>query len=251
MKKIMFDNLAIEVTRRCNMHCDHCMRGLAQAKDLSIATIHALLDQCASIDSLTFTGGEPTLNLPIIRETLKYCKKHRIPVYSFYLVTNGKKVTTAFLRLMIDWYAYCIECGGDEECSGIAISRDMFHEKVPYHNIALLKALGFYGDEDKTTDFTKVQLLNLGNARALTNVREPVRTDEIEVSCEPDNNLRVQDVSIALTVDGDLLSDCDYEYTDTDALWICRAEDASMIFEKIATNPQFNWKNQTRKKATA
>ena len=246
MKKIIFDMLALEVTRRCNMNCAHCLRGNAENKDLLPETLHTVLRQTESVGELTFTGGEPTLNLPIIRETLRYCKKNHIPVYSFYLVTNGKKISQEFLMLMIEWYAYCVECGGDDESIGVALSKDKYHEPIDMHNEMMLKALGFYRPEDKHVDYNKYAPINLGKARSLPNTRED-RTvfDEIDVT-EENGYLRVSDRTILITTEGDILAECDYEYSDPDSVWICRAENASATFKKIMSNPSFNWKKQKR-----
>lgn len=243
--KLSFDSLAIEVTRKCNMCCAHCLRGEAENKDLNPNDLHQLLDQTSFIGTLTFTGGEPTLNLPVIAETLRYCKEHTIPVYDFYLVTNGKKITSEFLVLMIEWYAYCLECGGDGECSGVALSKDMYHEPINPHNESMLRGLGFYRPADKQTDYKKYFPINLGNARNLDNTKDPVHLEEIEVTHE-DESLRVAEATITLTAEGDLLADCDYEYEDPDILWICNVKDAIQTFERMASDPNFDWRNQSR-----
>jgi hypothetical protein len=230
------------------MHCAHCLRGQAENKDLSPEYLHQLLDQTDSIGSLAFTGGEPTLNLPIIAETLRYCKKHKIPVYDFYLVTNGKKITSQFLTLMIKWYAYCLECGGASECSGVALSKDIYHEPINRHNEMMLQGLGFYRPEDKSRDYTKYPPLNLGNARQLAQTNEPLRLEEIDAEKEGDT-IRIIDTTVTLTAEGDLLSECDYEYSDPYSVWICNVKDAASTFNKICSDPDFNWHNQTRKVA--
>ena len=68
------NNVFIEVTRRCNMCCAHCLRGDAESIDIQEKYIDAFLDNFekgAYISSLTFTGGEISLNIPAIRYTLK------------------------------------------------------------------------------------------------------------------------------------------------------------------------------------
>lgn len=63
MDKITFENLTIELTRRCNMKCGHCLRGEAQEVDIDRKYIDSLLDQTELIGGMFFTGGEPTLAL--------------------------------------------------------------------------------------------------------------------------------------------------------------------------------------------
>ena len=43
-----------------------------------------------TLDGIVFSGGEPSLNLDAIEYTLEVCKKNRIPVDAFYIVTNSK-----------------------------------------------------------------------------------------------------------------------------------------------------------------
>lgn len=58
--KLNIYNLVLEVTRRCNMCCAHCLRGEAQNMDMQKETIDKLLDQTDSISMVTFSGGEPS-----------------------------------------------------------------------------------------------------------------------------------------------------------------------------------------------
>ena len=71
MKKMRIysaNSVFIEVTRRCNMCCAHCLRGDAENIDIQEKYIDAFLDSFekgACISSLTFTGGEISLNYVI------------------------------------------------------------------------------------------------------------------------------------------------------------------------------------------
>ena len=103
------------------------MRGNAENEDLNLDKFAAFIKDVDSIGSVTFTGGEPTLNINAIKFVLHMCKALEIPVYNFYIVTNGKEITAEFLNAMIDWYVYCIECGGEPELCGVALSQDEFH----------------------------------------------------------------------------------------------------------------------------
>ena len=108
------NNVFIEVTRRCNMCCAHCLRGDAESIDIQEKYIDAFLDNFekgAYISSLTFTGGEISLNIPAIRYTLKAVKERGIAVGSFYMVTNGKAVDKMADLAMesLEWWAYCDE----------------------------------------------------------------------------------------------------------------------------------------------
>lgn len=244
MKKVHVQNLAIETTRRCNMQCAHCLRGPAQNKDMPYRFVRSMLDQCASINEIVFTGGEPTLNVDIIKDTLEYCKKQEIPVNYVYVVTNGKTVPDAFLHVMIDWFVYCMRYDDEaEEFMGVSLSHDAFHEKIPSENIAKLKALSFFRTDDHEMKENHQTLQLLGRAVDLKAdgyekatfhppIRETLNSDMIS-DYGSDGNLVVDDITLALTVDGDVLQGCDYQYDQTEDLTLCHVEDFAKTIERI------------------
>lgn len=61
-------DVAIELTGRCNLKCEHCLRGPAQRKDISRETLLAFFQAVDSIDTLTLTGGEPSLVPHLIQD---------------------------------------------------------------------------------------------------------------------------------------------------------------------------------------
>ena len=63
MEKVSYGNLMIEVTRKCNLKCKHCMRGDAQNFELSYEAIDNLLDRMNGVQMLAFTGGEPPVSV--------------------------------------------------------------------------------------------------------------------------------------------------------------------------------------------
>ena len=142
--KYAFDELVIEVTRRCNMGCAHCLRGEAENIDVSFNKLSKLASVADNIGQVCFTGGEPSLAVMEMRFFRELCERRGIPVYGFYVVTNGKEVTKEFLMEMLSWYAYCISCGADAESCGLALSKDQFHEKIPAKNEQLLRGLAFF-----------------------------------------------------------------------------------------------------------
>ncbi len=64
--QIRFKNLMLEVTRKCNMQCAHCMRGEQEDSSLSSNTIEKIFSQTSKIKHLTLTGGEPSLEPDVI-----------------------------------------------------------------------------------------------------------------------------------------------------------------------------------------
>ena len=145
-------SLILEVTRKCNLHCAHCLRGGAQCVDMSKSTIDKLMPMLGKVSSVTFTGGEPSLNTGIIEYFFKRFEETHSYVPSFFVATNGigKERQLELCRILMEVYANMDE--GDRECCGLAISRDEFHDDSDVCNIA--KALCFY---DNSKDMSNQQ----------------------------------------------------------------------------------------------
>src|SRR6056297_2975705 len=89
--------LILELTRRCNMACKHCLRGKQQTEDMSRKTVHDFFSQIDCIQGLTLSGGEPSIAPHVIQEVAKEITMAGVDVQNFYIVTNGKVVSDAFL----------------------------------------------------------------------------------------------------------------------------------------------------------
>lgn len=61
--KYQYDELMIEITRKCNLQCAHCLRGDAQNITMSKEVIDKIFEDAADCKQLLFTGGEPLLAL--------------------------------------------------------------------------------------------------------------------------------------------------------------------------------------------
>lgn len=249
MDKIEFlGALSVEVTRRCNMHCAHCLRGEAENENLMPGLVDKLLDYTQVISDLTITGGEPSIALDQIDEVIDSLKHHDVPLYSFYCVTNGKENTLPFTQRMLELYAHCMEYGGEPECSGVALSKDRFHEEIPPINEQLLRGLTVFR-EDKM-HFEKQQIIipmgraaNLptdgirllpaetciGRMHGINITHEPVyvRTDD------NGNRIITVDSNIGLTVNGDLIGEVDYAYDDMDDLIIGNVNDMPKVIRNL------------------
>lgn len=123
MDKIYISELVIETTRRCNMACYHCLRGESEDIDQRKEHIDDLLDQVDNIGNVTFSGGEPSLNVPIIQYFLDACIKRQIDINIFYIATNGFSIQEDFIIICIKLYAYCQE----KEYCQVEVSNDYYH----------------------------------------------------------------------------------------------------------------------------
>lgn len=89
MEKVVFNQLTIEVTRRCNMACGHCLRGDAENVDLTGLDIDSILDQAEAVGRLIITGGEPTLNMGAIQHIANGIARRGIPLMRAQIITNA------------------------------------------------------------------------------------------------------------------------------------------------------------------
>jgi len=145
---ICIDNLVIEVTRRCNANCDHCLRGEAQDVSIDHADLYKLFAQVREIRTITLSGGEPSLAVERIRFIRRLLQKKKIPVSDFYIVTNALQVNREFVKEMLEWWLMC----SDNEMSQVSISNDEFHPEADEEQVKLLHALKFTSFREPTAE---------------------------------------------------------------------------------------------------
>ena len=158
MRELYIKNLCIEITRRCNMRCTHCMRGDAESVDIPLKHISNLLRHVRHIRHFNITGGEPSLNVRAIRHILERVRAYGITVNDFYIVTNGSATSRSeeFIEACAALYEYQEE---KEQDSGhmLEMSDDRFHD--PAEHAATLAALSPYpfsesGDRPSVSSFS-------------------------------------------------------------------------------------------------
>jgi len=131
------------------MKCAHCLCGDAQNVDIHNDYILALLKYIGEIKCLTFTGGEPSLNVPAIRFTFDLIRRRKIKVHRFHIVTNGShsSIGSDFIEICRKLYDYQIKCGDDEEDLEdiLFLSNDKYHDSTHHDEVnAVLSKLPFY-----------------------------------------------------------------------------------------------------------
>jgi MoaA/NifB/PqqE/SkfB family radical SAM enzyme len=207
------NELVIEITRRCNLACQHCLRGDPQNVDISNETIDKALESITSIGTLTFTGGEPSLAVDRIRYIYEQIKAKSIQLYGFYVITNGKIASRELMNVLIDFYTL-IGCPDAEDYNaGLVISKDQYHEQELYDEERkaaenLYKALSFYRPEDKNHRID--YLINEGRARGMGH-----REVSLETLCvETDKKGKPERVegTIYINALGDVITSCDMSF---------------------------------------
>lgn len=88
----------IEVTKKCNLHCQHCapMAGKSFSNELTLREIEKVIDDLKKLGVLTiiFTGGEPFLRQDFL-EILEYTYKKGLAIS---ILTNGSLIDSGILN---------------------------------------------------------------------------------------------------------------------------------------------------------
>jgi len=217
MDKLRIYNLAVEVTRRCNAECEHCLRGDRESLDLNMVYIESLFKRVEYINCITFTGGEPTLATNQIHNILRLAEKYEVDVGSFYIVTNAIRVPDSFLLACIKWYCYC----SDNEITQVVWSNDDFHE-LPDEGVKRLQALGF--TSPKYSSAAPSPYANVINEGRGVNFGHD-RHSRTSVEIEDDNEINGD---LYLNVKGKLVDGCDWSYASQEDHTICCAGKLSL-----------------------
>lgn len=160
-EKTAIDYLSVEITRKCQLKCAHCMKGEAQNIDMSVEVIDKLLESVVSIGTLLFTGGEPTMNLQGMKYFLDVIKSKGISLNKLQIITNGCETSEDVIALIQDYYNYITyDKTYGKHMIMVEISNDVYHEKC---DATPKKGYDFY--KKKLEDYPKIliALYNFGN----------------------------------------------------------------------------------------
>lgn len=118
---LYLDSVVIETTRNCNLECPHCLRGPRQSISMKREYLHKFLTQVDYINTVTFTGGEPTL--PTGLRTIGWFLEKAPSVGNFYIVTNGNVSRRKLPEILHHLWNRCEE----NEISSVDVSEDKYH----------------------------------------------------------------------------------------------------------------------------
>jgi organic radical activating enzyme len=174
-----------------------------QIKDIQSRYIDEIFKKVGRINSLTVGGGEPSLNVSALEYICYFAKKRKVEIDNFYVVTNGKVVSDNFIKAIFDLYLMC----KDNEYSGLALSVDKYHEKVPADNIRKLKVFGFFQEK------TNGNLILEGRAKKLP--EDLLRSRDEKVYKIDVEDGYVQGM-LYLNCEGNIINGCDWSYKSQD-----------------------------------
>ncbi len=226
------DSLVIEVTRKCNMNCEHCLRGEAQNITISDHHIYKILQFIDNVSTLTITGGEPTLAIDSLKQISHCINYGRADVGSFYMVTNGKAIHVDDVAKWIhDMHFAC----SDNETSGVAFSFDDYHTQTFNYKQLKKQERNFNNLRDKInyeyginsecySDFIIRHsssssypggrgLLTQGRAKYFGTKDNSI---EIFEEDETDDDICFRDTELYLSANGNIVVACDWSYDSID-----------------------------------
>lgn len=212
-------NLVIEVTRRCNMRCDHCMRGSAQRMDMSYSTLWNALRDINDVSMLTLTGGEPSLKPEIAMNVWRIMISRKINLGSFYVVTNARSTYRRddFLEALDHLY----EWSEEKDMCALVVSQDQYHNALRYPNMK-----GFYEIKDPYSEYgyereyfkpherkeNIIYTINEGRAVQTGVGTKPMKLQKPWKVARWDGELHVQENEIYIASNGNVTSCCDMSY---------------------------------------
>jgi organic radical activating enzyme len=232
---VFLDSLVIEITRRCNYNCEHCIRGEPENLDLTldkfIEVFNKSYPNVSIIDEIGFSGGEPLLNTSNLINIFYYLVRDKnIRINSFFIITNGSKFSIEFFEFMTEIFSGVLFSKRE---FALRISNSPFHIKergfkIEAENLFLFvknynflikdynKNIERYKQIEKSLKLIKIGedyesnydlLINKGRASNLPK----------DGYHEVDNSSQTFPMPIDyMTVNGDIFNNCDFSYEEFD-----------------------------------
>jgi hypothetical protein len=199
--EIYVNSLIVEVTRRCNMECPHCIRGDARRKDISPEIIDETFRQTDGLGCIVPTGGEPFLVPDLTAKVLRLAAEKGAT--GFFVATNGtvspfSEGGAKVLR------AACEIDRPDSETSWFRVS-DPFHTGLPAREWDMIACV----EKDRSV----YKPISRGRAEYATLFE--TRDDDIRLPCFELTRSHLPGIMFELlyvNALGDVYSDCDLSY---------------------------------------
>lgn len=216
-------SLVVEVTRKCNISCAHCLRGNASNMDMKKEYIDSLLNQVKYISDLTFSGGEPSLNVPIMEYFLEQCKVKKIGIGGFYIATNGMKISESFVMFCLKMYSYC---DSRESCC-VELSNDIYHKKEGKYDINLLQGLSFFGKKFEVDNFNYNGGTSLKSEGRNEGSYNKPRVHKVTLENLEDC------IDLYLNCKGEIINGCDWSYKNQRKHKLCDVGDLELYYANL------------------
>ena len=205
---MQIDQLVLELTRRCNLKCEHCLRGNAQNKDIDTNVIKQFFDMnnIKHINDLTFTGGEPCLNPKAMIEIVNHIEATGIGIGLFYMATNGTVFDYRMIEPLYKLHDMVWEHNGEENLFNLMISEDEYHEN---EGRVIHPAWGLINHGTKRGPEYK-HVMAEGRGKVLN--PQGMKVKEYDWIWDDEGD-RMDEGMIYINALGMIVKDCDYSYT--------------------------------------
>lgn len=127
MKKYTFNKLDIEITRKCNKRCVHCMRGDAQDLSMSTEVIDRIFEDVEDVERIVFGNGEPLMEDEKISYFIDKLVESQWSTRRIEVTTNGILFDPRIIEV---FEKFCLWKDGGE--ATLRISNDQYHNVEEY-----------------------------------------------------------------------------------------------------------------------
>lgn len=124
MKKLKFDGLAIELTRKCNLQCVHCSNGDAQDLTITEEIIDRIFEDVADCGKICIVGGETMLALDKLEYLIDKIISSEWTTAEIQFTTNGTIICDEAISL---FDRFCNSRA--DRYALLRVSSDQFHDK--------------------------------------------------------------------------------------------------------------------------
>lgn len=214
--------LMIEVTRKCNLKCKHCLRGTAQCVSLQRKALPNIFKDI-EIGALEFTGGEPLLGLYQIREIVQYIKWFDVYFGFAWFKTNGTIFSEAAIKYMDELY----KIADEPDLCALEFSLDQYHTNNKNNIISRYQELEYQypfirATENLNNKYKRIyKVIKEGRAKRLrkyevTEFEKPSFNNGWYECDENKDNDRFTENMIYIAANGNVISDCNLSFASVD-----------------------------------
>lgn len=138
-------HIVFEVTERCNLKCKYCgygeyytTHGVRASKDLNFSKAKLLIDYLYQYwnspnnlsygkkITISFYGGEPLLNLPLIQQIVEYSQQLKLNRNSFtYSITTNGTLLDKYIDFLVKWnFSIFVSLDGDQKHNAFRVFKN-------------------------------------------------------------------------------------------------------------------------------
>lgn len=224
-----FSGLSIEITRKCNMKCEHCLLGDAQNVTMSHDVIDKIFDNVEDCEDVSLMGGELLLEIPTIEYFVDKLIGSTWNTKNLQITTNGSIVDKRIISIFEKF-----KNGDENKIALIRISGDQFHDREQskkaykkYRKMALNTGIRVEMTPLLATDNDKIRYIGRGkdyvNKHKLYFIKNNIQ-NLVSAPCLEKHRIKVLDNNVYCRIrigwNGDvaLQEDVSYEILDNNKL---------------------------------